>query len=147
VERRGEKVIMEPNYLIFTPDEMNGFVQQYNETGNETDWVEILDLNKHADVPITSIQVINNRTELAYAQWGWSNGKVELEFHKIEIKDKSLQKRGIGTTLMKMVIAIAQFYNASKITGTIAGDRYLWDWCRKLGFTIHDQRKLLMEFM
>jgi GNAT superfamily N-acetyltransferase len=69
----------------------------------------------------------------------------ELRFDKIQMDESWRQKR-IGTTIMAMILAIARYYQVRRITGTIYGDKFLWYWYAKLGFTIYDRNKLLTEF-
>jgi hypothetical protein len=135
----------EPNYFVFTLTEMKKYVQMYREQSETVNWSEILRLEHR--LPISFIHVVddNDQTKvLAFAEWGWNLVDQELEFGKIEVKE-SLCKSGIGTAIMKMVFAIAKFYEAPRITGTIAGKKHLWHWYAMLGFTIHNQNKLLMD--
>jgi hypothetical protein len=139
--------IMEPNYFIFTIAEMKKYCQKYKDDGDTIDWAEILQLNRHP-IRISFIHVVEDHDfskVLAYAEWGWNNEDGELKFAKIRVKDKSLRRHKIGTVMMKMVIAIAQFYEAPRITGTVTGEPFLWDWYPKLGFAIYDRNKLLLE--
>jgi hypothetical protein len=137
---------MRPNYYIFILTEMLKYCQIYKDDGDTLNWIEVLELNQHPD-RISNINVVddnNSSNVLAYAVWGWKDR--ELKFGKAEVKDKSLKKHNIGTVIMKMVIAIAKFYKASLITDSVTGEPFLWDWYPKLGFTIYDQNKLIMEF-
>jgi hypothetical protein len=133
---------MKPNYFIFSLSEMMEYVRLCRKGVGALDWDQILELKGRPNV--TFIQVVDesNKTELAFAGWGWDND--EIKSGKIHV-DKSLQKQGIADTIMKMFIAIAKSNNASKITGVIDGDGFLWDWYKKLGFTVYDGNKLLME--
>lgn len=136
---------MKPNYFEFTLEEMKKYVLINQERGDAVDWADVLGFDGREK--ITSIRVFDNEhksQELAYSMWGWSMKDSELKFGKIEVKEKS--QLGIGTTIMKMVFAIARFYKAPRITGTISGEKHLWHWYAKLGFTIHSYNKLLMEF-
>jgi predicted GNAT family N-acyltransferase len=138
---------MKSNLLSFNVSQMIKYAQMYKESRDQIDWIKIINLDGlSAPTYIQVIDDVDNKNEVAYAVWGWEQNDNELRFGKIEVKDESLQKNGVGTTIMQLVIVIAKFYNASRITGTIAGDKYLWHWYAKLGFTIHDQNKLLMEF-
>jgi hypothetical protein len=123
---------------------MKEYVSINQERGDAVDWADVLGFD--GCEKITSIRVFDNEKksqELACATWGWNLKDSELEFHKIEVKEES--QFGIGTTIMKIVFAIARFYKAPRITGTISGEKYLWNWYAKLGFTIHSYNKLLME--
>jgi len=133
---------MKPNYFIFSLPEMKEYVRLHEEDDDSTDWGLILELK--ARDRVTFIQVIgeDNKTELASIGWGWNND--EIKFGKIQV-DKSLRKQGIADTLMKMFLEIAKFYKASRITGVIDGDPFLWEWYPKLGFSVYDGNKLLME--
>ena len=69
----------------------------------------------------------------------------EMKFGKIEVAEP-FREHGIGTILMEMVISIAKFYEAPRITGTIQdGEKFRWYWFARLGFTIYEQRRLLIE--
>jgi GNAT superfamily N-acetyltransferase len=126
---------------------MRRFCERYNAEGDTLDWAEILLLNNHP-VCTTSIDVVDNDHDtkiIAYAHWSWGDKDRELKLAKIEVVDESLRGQDIGTVLMKMVIDIAKYYGAPRITGTVAGDSFLWKWYPKLGFTIYDNNKLVME--
>ena len=136
------------NYFNFTLAEMKKYCQMSKDSGGILNWVEILELNKYP-YRITQIQVVDDNARsnvLAVAQWGWSAEDGELKFGKVEVKDESIKNHNIGTVIMKMVIAIAKYYKAPRITGTIAGEKFLWFWYAQLGFTIYDHNKLIMEF-
>jgi hypothetical protein len=138
---------MEANYFIFTLSEMKLFCERYDSEGDNLDWAEILELKNHLN-PITFIHVVDdndNTNIVAYAEWGWSAIDHELKFSKIKVVDESLRGQDIGPVLTKMVISIAKYYGAPRITGTVAGAPFLWDWYPKLGFTIYDYNKLIME--
>ena len=137
---------VEGNIFIFPLAEMKNYVAMYDEFGDEVDWDNILKL-KPTQRKIISIHVMDDvdiKKELASAVWVWKRDG--MYFHKIEV-DKSVRGQHIGPTIMKMVIAIAKFYGASKITAVIEGhgEEFLYDWYPKLGFTIYDGNKLLME--
>jgi predicted GNAT family N-acyltransferase len=133
---------MKPNYFILSLPEIKEYVRLHKESGDSVGWSQILEL-KHRP-KVTSIQVIDEdgKTELASVGWGWNND--EIKFGKIQV-DKSLRRQGIADTMMKMFLEIAKFYKASRITGVIDGDPFLWDWYPKFGFSVHDGNKLLME--
>lgn len=138
--------MIKSNLLSFNVSQMKKYAQMYEASRDSIDWIKILELNgSPAPTYIQITDDLDSKREVAYAVWGWDMKDNELKFGKIEVKDESLRKYGVGTTIMKMVIAIAKFYLAPRITGTIAGDKHLWHWYAKLGFTIHDQNKLLME--
>ena len=134
---------MAASVLNFTIAQIKEYTQKYIESRNQIDWKEILEIDE-PPAPVR-IQVLeeDGKTVVAYAIWGW-NGK-ELDFGKIEVQEESLKEKGIGTTIMSMVLAIAKAYGTSKITGEIAGKKHLWHWYAKMGFTIYDRNKLLME--
>jgi thiamine pyrophosphokinase len=136
---------MKDNYFIFSQSEMMKYVQMYQELGDSLEWSKLLCLSERER--ISFIQVIdddNSRTVLAYQGLQWDLKNKELKLQKLEV-NKAIGKSGIGTTILKMVIAIGHFYDASTITGTVVGEQFLWDWYPKLGFTIHDENKLLLE--
>jgi ribosomal protein S18 acetylase RimI-like enzyme len=127
---------------------MEELIQRYRDSNGNLAWNEVLELIDD-DVRTISIDVIdesNNDTRVAGAGLTWISEGKELEISKIEVDDKHRGK-GIGTLLLEMVIAIAKFYRAEKITGTIGdGEIFRWYWFAKHGFTIYEVRKLLMEF-
>jgi len=131
---------MKPNYFILPLAEMKKYIRMCQEGGDTLDWSQILELKDRPRV--TFIQVVENNKELASAGWGWDGD--EIKFGKIHV-DESVQKQGIADTIMKMLIAIAKHYNASKITGVIDGEEFLWGWYKKLGFVVYDGNKLLMK--
>lgn len=134
---------MGSSILSFNITQMKEYAQKRIESRNQMDWKETLGLGE-SPAPV-QIQVLGDdgKTVVAYAMWGWS--EKELKFGKIEVQDALLKKQGVGTTIMSIVFAIAKTYDASRITGKIAGEKYLWHWYANLGFTIYDQNKLLME--
>lgn len=138
---------MGSNILIFKLSEMRKLCELFR--GNrQLNWVEILGLHEHL-TPFISIMVIDDHDrnrELASAIWIWNQADCELQLGKIVVKDNSIKRQGIGTVMMMMIITIAEFYGMQRITGTVAGEPYLWDWYPKLGFTIYDYNKLIMEF-
>jgi GNAT superfamily N-acetyltransferase len=126
------------------------YVGLFMEKGAALDWVEILKLEDRS-APISYIGVLDDRywqmvlgsAVLSYETKG--DILTELRFDKIQV-DESWRKKRIGTTIMAMIFAIARHYQVRRITGTIYGDKFLWYWYAKLGFTIYDRNKLLMEF-
>ena len=137
---------MKSNLLSFSVSQMKKYAEWHKDSEDAIDWTDELELNgPPAPTYIQVMDDVGDKGEVAYAVWRWDIKDNELKFGKIEVKDESLQKYGVGTTIMNMVIAIAKSYKAPRITGTIAGDKYLWHWYAKLGFTIYDQNKLLME--
>ena len=130
--------------------EMMNYVAMLTEKGATLDWVEILKLEDRL-APIRYIgelddqyqQIVLGSAVLSYEREG--DVFTELRFDKIQV-DESWRKKRIGTTIMAMIFAIASHYQVQRITGTIYGDTFLWYWYAKLGFTIYDENKLLMEF-
>ena len=130
--------------------EMMNYVAMFMEKGAGLDWVEILKLEDRS-APIHYIGVLDDQYRqmvlgsavLSYETKG--DVLTELRFDKIQV-DESWRKKRIGTTIMAMIFAIARHYRVRRITGTIYGDKFLWYWYAKLGFTIYDLNKLLMEF-
>ena len=136
---------MKENYFVFPLSEMMKYVQMYQESGDGLNWVEVLSLNERQR--ISFIQVMDDAesgTVLAYQGLQWDPKNNELKLQKLEVME-AYGKSGIGTTILKMVIAIGIFYNATRITGIVAGKPFLWNWYPKLGFTIYDENKLLIE--
>lgn len=140
---------MEENCFRCKISEMMDYVAMLKEKGAALDWVEILKLEDRC-APIRYIRVLDDQYRqmvlgsavLSYEMEG--DVLTELRFDKIQV-DESWRKKRIGTTIMAMIFAIARHYQARRITGTIYGDKFLWDWYAKLGFTIYDRNKLLME--
>ncbi len=138
---------MRSNILVFKLSKMIKYCEMYKEKGDSLNWGEILKLEKYP-MCIVLIHVVDDNDEskvLAYANWTGVDSNHELKFGKVEVKVESLRKHGIGETLMKIVIAIAKHFKATKITGVIAGDPFLWDFYKKLGFTIYDENKLCLD--
>jgi N-acetylglutamate synthase-like GNAT family acetyltransferase len=136
---------MKENYFIFKQSKMMKYVQMNRELKDSVEWDKILSLGERER--ISFIQVVDdneNTVVIAFQGLQWQDQNNELQLQKLEVKE-AFQKSGIGTTILKMVIAIGYFYRATKITGVVAGEPFLWDWYPKLGFTIHDENKLLME--
>jgi N-acetylglutamate synthase-like GNAT family acetyltransferase len=138
---------MEENCFWCKLSEMMSYVRTYSEKGDALDWVEILKL-KERPVRITYIGVVDDHYPeivVGSAAWWYRPKGDKLKFDRIQV-EKNWRNKYIGTTIMAMVIAIARFYKVQRITGTIVGEKFLWYWYAKLGFTIYDRNKLLMEF-
>jgi GNAT superfamily N-acetyltransferase len=133
---------MKPNHFIFSLSEMKEYVQLYRERRDAVDWGQILELKDRPRIAFIQVLDENRKTELAMAGWGWENDVIK--FGKIYV-DKSVQRQGIADTIMQMFISIAKINQASKITGVIDGEEFLWNWYKKLGFEIYDGNNLLME--
>ena len=141
---------MEENCFRCKISEMMNYVAMFMEKGAGLDWGEILKLEDRS-APIRYIRVLDDQHRqivlgsavLSYETEG--DVLTELRFDKIQV-DESWRKKRIGTTIMAMIFAIARHYQVRRITGTIYGDKFLWYWYAKLGFTIYDWNKLLMEF-
>jgi GNAT superfamily N-acetyltransferase len=140
---------VEENYFRCKISEMMNYVGMFMEKGAALDWAEILKL-KDRSAPIKYIGVVDDQFRqivLGSAVFSYetkSDDLTELRFDKIQV-DESWRKKRIGTTIVAMLFAIARHYQVRRITGTIYGDKFLWHWYAKLGFTIYDQNKLLME--
>ena len=133
------------NFLRFTLSEMLKYVQMHREAGDTLNWSEILFLKDRPRISFIEVTANDDREhQIAFQGLQWNNRSNELKLQKIEVAEE-FQKSRIGTTIIKMVIAIGIFYEAKRITGTVAGKPFLWDWYPKLGFTIYDGNKLLME--
>jgi GNAT superfamily N-acetyltransferase len=141
---------VEENCFRCKISEMMSYVGLFMEKSAALDWVEILKL-KDRPTPINYIEVLDDQYRqmvLGSAVLSYEvkdNNLTELSFDKIQV-DESWRKRRIGTTIMAMIFAIARHYQVRRITGTIYGDKFLWYWYAKLGFTIYDRNKLIMEF-
>jgi len=132
-----------PNQIFLPLTLMMKYVQMCQEQGNALDWSKILDLEDRPCVSIIEVKADNNEAEvLAHARWGWNSD--EIKFGTIHV-EKPFRQQGIADTIMKIFIAIARFYDASKITGVIDGEDFLPGWYQKLGFTVYDDNKLLMD--
>jgi GNAT superfamily N-acetyltransferase len=141
---------VEENCFRCKISEMMIYVAMLMEKGPALDWVEILKLeDRHAPICYIGVlddqyrQMVLGSAVLSYETEG--NVLTELRFDKIQV-DESWRKKRIGTTIMAMIFAIARYYQVRRITGTIYGDKFLWHWYAKLGFTIYDRNKLLKEF-
>lgn len=141
---------MEENCFRCKLAEMLDYVRMFMEKGAALDWAGVLKL-KERRTPIQYIGVMDDdykQLVLGSAVWSYEANDEELtemRFDRIQV-DEAWRGKGIGTTIMAMVIAIARHYKVRRITGTICGDKFLWYWYAKLGFTIHDRNKLLMKF-
>jgi GNAT superfamily N-acetyltransferase len=141
---------MEESCLRCKLAEMLEYVHMFMEKGAALDWAGMLDL-KERRTPIDYIRVMDDdykQLVLGSAAWSYEvKGEelTEMRFDRIQV-DEAWRGKGIGTTIMAMVIAIGRHYKVRRITGTIRGDKFLWYWYAKLGFTIHDRNQLLMEF-
>jgi hypothetical protein len=136
---------MKENYLIFPLSELMEYVHMYKELGDAINWVEILSLSERERISFIEVtDESGNGTRLAYQGLQWDPKNNELKLQKLEVKEAYGRSR-IGTTILKMVIAIGIFYKAPRITGIVAGKPFLWNWYPRLGFTIYDENKLLME--
>jgi GNAT superfamily N-acetyltransferase len=138
---------VEENCFRCQLSEMMSYVRRFKEKETALDWVEVLKLREHP-MPIHYIGVIDDdyrQMVLGSAAWSYASDGDELRFDRIQV-DECWREKGIGTTIMAMVIAIARHYQVRRITGTISGDKFLWYWYAKLGFTIYDRNKLLIEF-
>ena len=127
---------------MFSLSEMLEYVEISKTEGSSVNWAEILSFAERPRISL--IQVFDDSDKsivLAEASLGWVGDVLKLQ--KIEVHN---QKQGIGTTMLKMVIAIAKFHNASRIEGTVAGEKFLWEWYQKFGFEIQNDRELLMQF-
>jgi N-acetylglutamate synthase-like GNAT family acetyltransferase len=136
---------MKTNSIKYSLSEFKDLVSLSRKHDNSLNWSGVLDLSERP--PVVSIHIVDDSDSsnvLAYAVWGWSNQDMEMKFGKIEVK-KTNRERGYGTIIMKMIIAIAKYYQSQRITGTVTGKEFLWDWYSKLGFIIFDGNKLLME--
>ena len=133
-----------PNQIVLSLSLMMKYVQMYQEQGDTLDWAEILDLKERTPVSLIEVRVDNIGTEvLATVVLGWK-GEKEIKILKIEVNEP-LRGKNIGNTMMKMLFATAKFYGVSIITGVIDGEAFLWDWYKKLGFTIDSGNELRME--
>lgn len=133
--------MQENNIISIHLDEILRYIQ-VNVAGDSLDWGTELSLHKHS-YRIISIDIWNQKVgDVGYARWGWKGD--EMKFHKVEVEPE-YQKQGIGSILMQMVIAIAKYFKATKITSTIAGDDFLDGWYEELGFTIYNQNKIVLE--
>ena len=132
------------NIIILPISTMLEYVQEFQKHGDTLDWTKILELEERSRV--VSIQIHRDDDEAdmpASLMWGWK--ETEIKIGKIEV-DESFRKNGIGSTMMEMFFAIANFYKCSKIVGVVSGEKFLWNWYRKLGFDIYDENKLLIRF-
>jgi predicted N-acetyltransferase YhbS len=141
---------MNENCFRCKVSEMMNYVRMFLDRKAALDWVGILKLKERA-VPLQSIRVMDDQYEqmvLGSAVWSYEmkdDELSELRLDRIQV-DECWRRKCIGSTLMAMVIATARYYQARRITGMISGDKFLWYWYARLGFTIHDRDQLLMEF-
>jgi len=137
-------------YLIFF--NLHEFLEITRKINSHENFIEelteILSLQNHPD-RISSISVLEERNNeikvIASVGIEWKNDNAYIT--KVEVLEIQLRGQHIGTTLIKMVIAIARYYGASSIFGVISGSKdYRYDWYPKLGFKIYEGNKMKLEF-
>jgi predicted GNAT family N-acyltransferase len=115
----------------------------FQENEDALSWDKVLELEERPPVSLIEVTSDNNDTTIvASVSWGWKGKEIRLA--TIEVNEP-LRGQNIGNTLMIMLIAIARHYDATKITGRIDGEEFLWNWYQKLGFRIFGENKLEMK--
>jgi len=147
---------MNKNMLINTREFSLAQMMEYTKNSPESDnvkyWADLLELPKK-EISSISVYGDNDRNkELVFVGLQWIWNEEETDIIELRLFDK-ITPDDIGAVIMKIVIAVARFYQAPRIIIESRG-RYvlkeypLWKWYQseEIGFKVsHNKSELIME--